>query len=64
MRAVLAKSNIVYLKSYYWKGLSKVAVELDEVDPEVDIIYKLHLGEYARWKDEYSWLKGFEGRRL
>jgi hypothetical protein len=37
---------------------SKVAVELNkELDSEWKIIYKLHPGEYNRWKDEYRELR-------
>lgn len=42
------------------KELSKVAVELSEriTKGKYKIIYKLHPGEYARWKEEYPWLTG------
>ncbi len=38
--------------------LSKIAVEFFRSfnNDEYRIIYKLHPGEYARWKDEYPWL--------
>ena len=37
--------------------LSKFAVELKaRQDLQMDIVYKLHPGEYARWKQEYPWL--------
>lgn len=37
--------------------LSKFAVEVNEhPDITYDVIYKLHPGEYARWKEEYPWL--------
>lgn len=37
--------------------LSKFALEVDR-DPRItyDVVYKLHPGEYDRWKDEYPWL--------
>jgi hypothetical protein len=36
--------------------LSKVAVELAENDSfEKDIVYKLHPGEYDRWREAYPW---------
>jgi len=39
------------------KPLSKMAVELRKlIDANYKIIYKLHPGEYARWKNEYPWL--------
>lgn len=38
--------------------LSKFALELDEhMDFEYDIVYKLHPGEYGRWRTEYPWLE-------
>lgn len=39
------------------KQLSQIAVELTErIDPSWDIVYKLHPGEYDRWKREYTTL--------
>jgi hypothetical protein len=40
------------------KELSKVAIKvLDNIDKDsYRIIYKLHPGEYTRWKNEYPWL--------
>ncbi|MBO8173586.1 MAG: hypothetical protein H0Z33_17095 [Bacillaceae bacterium] len=41
------------------KDLSKIAVQISERinTDEYKVIYKLHPGEYARWKTEYPWLK-------
>lgn len=40
------------------KKLSKMAVDLASVeDLNFNIIYKLHPGEFKRWKEEYPWLK-------
>lgn len=37
--------------------LSKLAVDLScKIDPSFKVIYKLHPGEYSRWRTEYSWL--------
>jgi len=37
--------------------LSKFAIELERHPGfEYEIVYKLHPGEYDRWKDEYPWL--------
>lgn len=37
--------------------LSKFAMEVNEhPDIDHDIVYKLHPGEYDRWRDEYPWL--------
>lgn len=39
--------------------LSKLAVELSEILPKkFKVVYKLHPGEYNRWKNEYPWLIG------
>lgn len=39
------------------KQLSQIAVKLTErIDPSWDIVYKLHPGEYGRWKREYTTL--------
>lgn len=39
------------------KDLSKFALELRKITPlDIDIIYKLHPGEYDRWKQTYPWL--------
>jgi hypothetical protein len=37
------------------KELSKIAVEFAEKG-DYDVVYKLHPGEYSRWKEEYPWL--------
>jgi len=37
------------------KGLSKLAVEFAE-NGDYEVAYKLHPGEYARWRKEYPWL--------
>lgn len=43
------------------KQLSKFAIELNQhPDMSHDIIYKLHPGEYGRWKKEYPWLQRAE----
>jgi len=40
------------------QNLSKCAIETaKKFSGKVKIIYKLHPGEYARWKTEYPWLK-------
>jgi hypothetical protein len=39
--------------------LSKIAIEVSNMlNKKYRIIYKLHPGEYARWKKEYPWLIG------
>jgi len=39
--------------------LSKFAMEVStHSNLECDIVYKLHPGEYDRWRDEYPWLLG------
>lgn len=37
--------------------ISKFATAFAERNHEYDIIYKLHPGEYHRWRDEYPWLE-------
>lgn len=37
-------------------GLSRFALEVAERRPDLDIVYKLHPGEYGRWMDDYPWL--------
>jgi hypothetical protein len=36
--------------------LSQFAVEFAEAEPNLDVVYKLHPGEYSRWEREYPWL--------
>lgn len=36
--------------------LSRFAVEFAEAEPDLDVVYKLHPGEYSRWEREYPWL--------
>ncbi len=53
------KKTIIFLsQGTVGKELSKLALEtLNLLDKEkFGIIYKLHPGEYARWKTEYPWL--------
>ncbi|SEV91592.1 hypothetical protein [Halobacterium jilantaiense] len=43
------------------RTLSKFAVELNQhPNADYDIIYKLHPGEYDRWRTEYPWLETTE----
>jgi len=37
--------------------LSEFAVEFADRNPERDVVYKLHPGEYSRWRREYPWLE-------
>ena len=39
------------------KGLSEYALSLAKELPEYKIVYKLHPGEFARWKEEYAALE-------
>lgn len=52
------KDQIVFISQGTIGGkMSKFAVELKaREDFSMDIIYKLHPGEYARWRKEYPWL--------
>ena len=40
------------------KELSKFAVKYAQKNPDEEVIYKLHPGEYERWRSEYPWLVG------
>jgi hypothetical protein len=55
-----AKEKIVLFISQgsIGKELSKMAAELEKIikDTEYRVIYKLHPGEYDRWRNEYPWL--------
>lgn len=42
--------------------LSKFAAEFADRNPGRDVIYKLHPGEYSRWRREYPWLAEAELR--
>ncbi|MDF2545694.1 MAG: hypothetical protein K0R93_592 [Anaerosolibacter sp.] len=53
------KTTILFIsQGTIGKELSKRAVELSRImdKDEYKIIYKLHPGEYSRWKNEYPWL--------
>ena len=59
--ARLAKKNqIVFIsQGTVGKEMSRFAVQLSaRNDFPLKIIYKLHPGEYARWRKEYPWLVG------
>jgi len=42
--------------------LSRFAIRLCELVDEYNIIYKLHPGEYDRWRENYPWLENAELR--
>jgi len=51
--------NILFIsQGTIGKKLSKLAIDLNEIinHKKYKIIYKLHPGEYDRWKREYPWL--------
>ena len=53
------KENILFISGGdVGKQLSKLAIELDKLidHKKYNIIYKLHPGEYDRWKRTYPWL--------
>jgi hypothetical protein len=37
--------------------LSKIALELAKLNPDMKVYYKLHPGEFGRWKTEYKYLQ-------
>jgi hypothetical protein len=53
------KNLIVFIsQGSIGKELSKFALKLRKIiPPHIEIIYKLHPGEYDRWKKEYPWLQ-------
>ncbi|GGM31949.1 hypothetical protein GCM10011351_17670 [Paraliobacillus quinghaiensis] len=53
------KEVILFIsQGHIGKHLSKIAVELSrKIDlKKYEMIYKLHPGEYARWREDYPWL--------
>jgi len=54
------KDQIVFIsQGTIGEKMSKFAVELKaRQDFAMDLVYKLHPGEYARWKQDYPWLVG------
>jgi len=40
------------------EDLSQFAIEFAKQNPKLDVIYKLHPGEYDRWETVYPWLTG------
>lgn len=59
-RSVETKQQVLFIsQGTIGTELSKVAVELaSHPEVEFDVVYKLHPGEYDRWKQEYPWLRG------
>lgn len=55
---ILKKDQIVVIsQGTVGKEISKFAVKLAKsCSADQEIVYKLHPGEYARWKKEYPWL--------
>ena len=54
------KENILFIsQGTVGKELSRLAINLNNLidRKKYNIIYKLHPGEYDRWKNEYPWLK-------
>lgn len=51
------KDQVIFLsQGTVGAELSKFAVECGELS-EFEMLYKLHPGEYDRWRDEYPWLE-------
>lgn len=53
-----SKEQILFIsQGTIGEQLSKFALEVDQhPDIEQEVVYKLHPGEYDRWRDEYPWL--------
>jgi hypothetical protein len=55
---VASKDQILFIsQGTIGEQLSKFAIEVDQ-HPDIDynVVYKLHPGEYDRWREEYPWL--------
>jgi hypothetical protein len=57
-RNIPKKNQIIFVsQGTIGKKMSKFAIKLKaSKDLNMDIVYKLHPGEYARWKKDYPWL--------
>ena len=57
-RGIKKKNQMVFIsQGTVGRKMSRFAVELSKQDDfPLEIIYKLHPGEYARWRKEYPWL--------
>ena len=55
---VQSKKQILFIsQGTIGEELSKFALEVhNNSDIDYDVVYKLHPGEYGRWRDEYPWL--------
>ena len=52
------KQQVVFLsQGEPGERLSRFAAEFAAMDHEWDVVYKLHPGEYNRWRREYPWLE-------
>jgi hypothetical protein len=60
------KNQILFIsQGTIGENLSRFAIKLAEVvDDSVKIVYKLHPGEYERWRDDYPWLLRAQKRGL
>ena len=55
---IASKDQILFIsQGTIGEPLSKFAIEVDQ-HPDIDynVMYKLHPGEYDRWREEYPWL--------
>ena len=57
-RTVDRKEQVVFISGgHIGKPISEFAVAFQEaVGSGLDVVYKLHPGEYSRWRTEYPWL--------
>jgi len=58
-RSTTKQRQIIFIsQGTIGKSLSRIAAELAALSPlSYDIIYKLHPGEFGRWRTEYPWLR-------
>jgi hypothetical protein len=65
-RKLKRKNQILFIsQGTIGEELSKFAVKFAEaVGESVRVVYKLHPGEYGRWRDQYPWLLKAEKKNL
>lgn len=57
LEAVQSTDQVVFVsQGTTGPKLSRFALDVADQVPDVDIVYKLHPGEYSRWRSEYPWL--------
>lgn len=58
----LKKNQVIFIsQGVIGEKLSRFAVEFQNSCSDYDVIYKLHPGEYHRWRESYPWLADAQG---